>query len=352
MAAGISQYPSSQNVFVKDHEATNKMVVDFSRNAKDFKVNNYIQITPVKKIAGYYLKMTVEEAGRLLSTDGSYFIWPDGNEAREGNEGLESFRFVDYLCKRFQFPVTLGDRLLEQASWDIFEQHVRIKTQQAMTWRTQQAITTATTTGNYDNSHVLTVSTITGNSGTWDNSTTVRSDIKRSFNVAANLILLDTLSAVNIDDLMVVMSPTCARQVAESQEVINAIIQSPDALAQVRGELPGRNVMFGLPDKLFGFPIVVEDAVKVTSAKGATRVAAYVLGGQTPFMCSRPGKLEGVAGAPSFSTLTCFMYEEMTVERLRDENNRRTLGRVVEDYTMAATAPVTGVLFQGAVTTN
>ena len=37
-------YPSSSNVFIRDHDATNKMVVDFARNIKDFALNQYVQL--------------------------------------------------------------------------------------------------------------------------------------------------------------------------------------------------------------------------------------------------------------------------------------------------------------------
>ena len=56
-----AQYPSASNTFVRDHDATNKMVIDYARNINKFPVNKYAQIIPVKKVAGYYLEMTVEE---------------------------------------------------------------------------------------------------------------------------------------------------------------------------------------------------------------------------------------------------------------------------------------------------
>lgn len=345
--AVTAQYPSSQNVFVKDHESTNKMVVDFSRKPEDFAVAEYAQYVPVKKISGLYLRMTVEEAGRIMSGDGARFIWPDGAVAREGNEGTESFAFYDYLCKRYQYPVTLGDRMMENASWDIMESHVRIKTQQAMTDRTARVINVATTAANYG-SNTSTCASITGG-GKMDESTTARGDIKRVLNYMAETILKSCLAAVNINDFIFVVSPGWCRKVSQSQEIIDHIKGSPDALAQIRGELPGRNAIFGMPDKLYGFPLVVEKTVKVTSAKGASRASDYILADTTPFMISRPGGLEGVAGAPSFSTLTVFFYEEMTVERLRDENNRRTLGRIVSDFDVQMTAPSTGYLLTGAV---
>jgi hypothetical protein len=341
-------YPSQSNVFVRDHDATNKMTIDFARNIRDFAVNQYVQVVPVKKIAGYYLKMTIEEAGRIQHTDLRNFLWPDGQPAPEGAEGTESFEYLGYETKRYAFPFQLGDLTVDQASWNILAQHASIKSRQAMTARTQLAVTVATTTSNYDSTHVLDIPTISGNSGKWSESTTARGDIKRSLFTAAEKILDDTLAGITYDDQIVVISSGLAAQIAESQELVDYIKSSPEAYAQIRGELPSRNKFYGLPDTLYGFKLVVEATRKVTTKKGATTARSSVLPIGTPFMCSRPGGLVGVADAPNFSTHVVFAHEEMTVETLRDAPNRRTTGRVVENVVAATVAPVSGVLFQNA----
>ena len=343
-----SAYPSATNTFVPDHAASGKLVVDFARNIKDFAVNQWCQIVPVKKVIGLFLKMTIEEAGRIQQTDLSNFAWPDGADAPKGDDGAESFEFSTYRSERRAFPVRLGDLTIDQASWNIIAQHASIKARQAMTARTQLAVTQATTSGNYDASHYIDIESITGNSGSWIESTSARQDIKRSLNVAALQILADTLNGIRMDDLIVVISPTLARQMAECQEIVDYLKHSPAALAQVRGELPGGNVMFGLPDKLYGFPIVVEATHKVTSKKGATRAVSEVLSESTPFMCARPGGLVGVADSPNFSTHCIFAAEEMTVETLKDVSNRYQCIRVVENIVAKTVAPVSGVLFYNA----
>jgi hypothetical protein len=40
-----------------------------------------------------------------------------------------------------------------------------------------------------------------------------------------------------------------------------------------------------------------------------------------------------------------FAYEEMTVETKNDSDNRRTIGRVVENLVPKVVAPASGVLF-------
>jgi hypothetical protein len=341
-------YASSTNAFVPDHASSQKMVIDFARNVKEFAVNEWCQIVPVKKVMGLYLKMTVEEAGRIQQTDLANFAWPDGSDAPKHDDGGESFEFETYRTNRYSFGVRLGDLTIDQASWNITAQHASIYARAAMTARTQLAVTAATTSGNYDSSHRLDVTAITSNSGSWAESTSSRQDIKRSLNTAANLILQDTLNGVRMNDLILVINPTLAAEMSECQEIVDYLKHSPDALAQVRGELPNGNVMFGLPSKLYGFPVVVEATHKVTSKKGATRAVSTVLPTATPFLCARPGGLVGVADAPNFSTHVIFAAEEMTVETLKDISNRYQRIRVVENIAAYTVAPATGVLFSNA----
>ncbi len=190
---------------------------------------------------------------------------------------------------------------------------------------------------------------IAGNTGNWAQSTTARQDIKRSFNEAAEVILDDTLAAVDINDLMVVINSRLASNMSLTQEIVDYIKGSPEALAQVRGELPGSNTFYGLPDKLYGFPLIVEKSRKVTTHKGATTARSQVLPNATPFMCARPGGLVGVQNAPNFSTVAIFVQEEMTAETKRDDDNRRTKARIVDTYVAKMIAPVSGVLYTGAM---
>jgi len=342
----VAQYPSHQNVFVKDHESSGKMTVDFSRNVKDFAINSYAQIQPADKVAGYYREVTLEEAGRILNTDLSNFSWADGAAAPEGFEGTESHEWKEFRCERFAFPVTLGDLTIDQASWDIRQEYSAKKAQQAMTGRTVKAITVLTTASNYDSTHAMAVNHADVGNAYWDAATVGNQAIKQSLNYAANVILKDTLAGIDINDLVLVMSPGLAKELSATAEIVEHIKGSPDALAQIRGELPGNNAIYGLPDKLYGFPVVIEKTVKVSSRKGAASVSrAFVLSDDKAFMTARPGGLIGVFGSPSFATCTVFMHEEMTVETLRDEKDRRTLLRVVENYDVVMTAPVSGFLF-------
>lgn len=336
------------NTFVPSTQATDNLVIDFSRNPEKFPLNKYCKIVPVSKSVGYYTRLTVEEAGRVLQTNLSDRKWADGDDAPSGRGNSESFEFLSYQTERYVYNFRLGQKSAAQASWDILAQHGRIVAQQAMTGRTQMAITKLTTTGNYDSSHVNSdVTTISGVTGQWDASTVSRKDIKRCLDYAADTIRKDTLGSISMEDFRLVISPDCARRIAVSNEIVSHISQSPDALAEIKGKL-GPAAAYGLPSRLYGMEVVIEDTVKVTSRKGATKATSYVLGGDYAIVMARPGSIDAPKdsnSAPSFATLTLFAYEEMTVEEKLDVDNRVHRGRVVDDFDIQLTAPISGFLF-------
>lgn len=341
-------YPSGSNTYIPSHEATGNLVVDFSRNPKKFALPRWAQMVPVTLNQGQYLLLTVEQAGRILNSGGEDFNWADGMRAPRGDGNTESFNWQPYLTKRKAYPYNIGYLASGQASWDILAWHARIYAQLAMTMRTQLAVTAAQTAANYDASHTADVSAITGVTGKWDVSTTARGDIKRSIDTALDKIRLDTLATVEPGDANLVMSPGCARKMASSQEIVDFIKASPDAVNWIKQKL-GPSANYGLPEYIHGVRVVVEDAAKITSRKGATKVAAYVMDDTKPFICARPGGIEAPAGGPTFSTITIFEKENMTVESMDNANDRLTEARVVDDVAVVLTAPVTGYLFTAAV---
>lgn len=332
-------------------EVQQNLLVSYSRNPSKFPLNKYIQIVPVKKQAGYYTKMTRDEAGRVLETDGKDRLWNDGADRPSHANETEQHDFVLYGCKRRNFGYTIGKLAQEQAVFDVKAHAAGTAAEKAMRLRTQLMATVMTTTGNYDTGHYSAVASISGNSGKWDESTTARSDIKRSLHYAAELIMKNTLNAVEPEDLRLILSAGAARKIAQTQEIIDYLKGAAgDALAQIRGE--GKNAMFGLPDRLYGYEVVVESTYKTTTRKGASSTTkSSIFGDTNAVMCSRVGALtdERASEAASFSSFTMFTYEEMTVEEFDDTRNRRIEGHVTEDYDMVFTAPASAFLFTSIV---
>lgn len=352
MAIGTASYPGGSNTYVKDHRATGNLVISFSRNAKDFPFNRYVQYRPVEKDAGYYLKITAENAARVVGSSFSEFVWPDGADAPRRNAGTEKFAFADYKTTRLAPDFTLGYKSRDQAGWDIQALEQAFHEQQAMTIRGVRIASVLQTTSNWDASHILDVddgtTDVPGNTDSWELSTTQRQDIKRSLNRGTQLIQQHTLGVVKRKDLVLVMNPVTAQRLGESQEIIDFIKQAPDSWKILRGEYENLNSQWGMPDMIYGVPIVVDDTVVVTTARGATTPTyAYTLDNGKCFLVARPGGLMANAAAgPSFSTLMGLFYEEMTVETKDDPDNRRVNGRVVEDYDIVPTAFVSGIFFR------
>lgn len=350
----VATYTGPQTTYVPNFEASGRLTSNFSRNPKSFALNSYIQLQPVKQMTGYHRKRTVEEAGRVIDTSLSNFIWPDNADMPRG-VSHESDQYIQYLCKRYAYREQLGDQATGQAEYDVFAEYEAQLAQQAMTARTVKVLTALNTSGNYPSANTSAVfgGTITDTTGKWDASTTARQDIKRSLTHAAEVILDATLAGVELNDLVLVISTSMARKIAISQEIVDHIKGSPEALAQVRGELPGNNAIYGLPDKLYGFPVVIEKTRYVTSRKGATRAVSQAMSATSAIMVSRPGGLVGVAGAPTFSTAVLFVYDkdggDLQVVREHDSWNKYTKLAVIDNNDVAIVAGEAGFLFTSAV---
>lgn len=356
MATPAFGYPAGQNTFIPSFEASGHLIVSYSRNPKEFPLNQYCAIKQVKKTQGYYLQLTAEEAGRVINSNLAEAVWPDGNDAPSEVWGNESFVFQSYLTQRYTWGFNVGYMASEQADWKILSQYAAIKAQQAMTARTVLAYAQLTTTGNYATNHVdsaVNWSSSATTPGFLNVGTGTNPILKAALNKMARRIHLDTLGAVKIKDLVFLIDPVIADALGRSQEVHQYLANSPFALAQVRGDSPNQNALWGLPTEIYGYPILVEDTVQVTSKKNLSSVpgygaggatTAFVPGGNTAVMLARPGSLVSEAGGVDFSTLQLFMYEEMTVETKDDPDNRRTKGRVVENYAANVVAPASGVI--------
>lgn len=351
MAAGVATYPGGSNTYVKDHKATGYLITHFARNPSEFPLADYAQYREVEKDAGYYLKLYAEQAGRLVGGNVTEYVWPDGADRPRRNSGTEKFAWTDYRTERYDFDFTLGDKTRNQAGWNIQDTEAMNHAHQAMTARTKRVHTALETSGNWDATHRKDVTTITGVTGTWDQSTTARMDIKKSINYAVKLILQDTLSVVKQKkDMVLVMNPNTAQKIGECQEMVNAFIQSREAYPHFAGDMD-KYSDYGLPPILYGIKVVVEDTVLVTSRRNASSVTrSFACADDVVYLLSRPGGLVSKANSgPSFSTCMVFTYEDLTVETIDDRDNRRMEGHVVDDTWEGLVSPVSGFSFQNVL---
>lgn len=347
MAAGPQVMVGANNTYIPTNDS--RLVIEFSRNPKDFALPNYVQIRPVSKQRGYYLAINVNQAGRLVGGDLNEFVWPDGHPRPRMRQNGQEFNFRDYQTIRRNFGQPIGDLAREQADWDVEDTQEAIQAQKAMTARTKLVHDALATQANWDSVHWSAVTSIPGVSGTWDAALSTAPFIKKSINYGVKRIAKSTLGKVKKKDLRLVINPTTALAISETQELIDVIKQSPDAYGQVtQGE--GKWSEYGLPNRLYGVEIVVEDAVMVTTAVGAaTQTQDFVMADGCAYLMSRIGGLTARGGGPSFSTVTLLAKEEMTITRDQQVRDRFVDIDVVDDVGVALTAPSAGFAFRSVL---
>ena len=349
------RYPSGTNVFVPSPDATGQLI-SFTRDPKSFKLPQYIQYVNVTEIVGLYTKLG--RVRTIRSQGDAEHRWARGAERPTGNWNQMPFEYLEYRCERRDYGFELPYEVEQQAKWPVLAAHAGMNLSLAMTNRTSQVATLLQTTANWPSGHTAAVNTLNGGFGTWDNASNDPDSpnhlaIKRSIDAAVIQILKSTNSTVKEDDLILIMSPLCAQKISQTDEIRDMLKQSPDALDQVRGNKPNQNKLYGLPDRLYGLQLVVEDSVvcrdEETAADPDSGTVEFIWDDAKPAIVSRKGGLEGQNGAPTFSTCQMYFHEEMTVESLDDPRNRRIEGHVVDDFDEVLTAAVAGYLFQSAI---
>jgi hypothetical protein len=348
MATAVS-IPGPTNVFIPNWEASGKLLVGFARNPRTFPINRYIARVKSPKVRGYYLKYTNQAAGRVI--DSNRYLWPDGM-TRPVPKTPESFIYIQFNCVRRDYGYGLGQLTIDMADHNVAEVERKGKAALMMTARSLRVHSVLNTTTNWgtaadpdlSTNHQDTATNMGG--GKFDVGTSTAPYLQKGLNKAASIITLDTMGAVANDPtkFYVIMNPDDARLIASSPEIHDYLKGSPSAYAEVTGGLHPNN-KYGLPQTLYGYEIVVDDTVKVTSEEGATLGRSYSWTAAQVAMVTREGELEGVYGERSFSTFTVFWQEDMTVEEYADARNRLWEGHVAENTAEVLTCPASGFLF-------
>lgn len=344
--------PGAYNTFIPNARSSGNLFVDFSRNINDFACLRYCQPVPVQQTVGLWYQMGLDERARLTDNDAAKFLWADGTPRPNNQDSDEYFEEKSYRCERRSYTSTLGKMASEQAAWDELDRRCRMLAQQAMTVRTNAIISRMTTASEYSTDHVADLSVagvIPGVTGNWAASTSARLAIRRTLNHIKNTITLATRAAVNSDDLVMVMSPDTAEQIAVSQEIVELLKQNVGGLKYLRADEEFPKDSYGLPQRLYNTEVIIEKTVKVTSQKGLlAQSAQYVLPVGTIVVCHKPEALEGVEGGRSFSTCSIHIYrdDDLTVETDEVRWDRLTNVAVTDNFDVNMSAPISGFLLQ------
>ena len=352
-------FPGPYDSYVPNHEASGGLLVGFSRNKESFPVNNYIQMFPSDKMYGLYAAYTSRNAARIISPTDAEHVWPDGDPRPPGLNNLESFLYLSYKTTRRAYTFTLGEMTVEQMSFDMLMTNSRDMAQQAMTARTMLVQNTlsgaswgsnqAAVDGSYSVPSGVTIlaagqNWLNGGIGTTGNN---GPNILISLQYGIRSIHQQTIGVVREDKLALVINPILAQGMAASTELRDYIKQDQFALGQVTGRIPGQNMIWGLPDYLYGVKLIVEDAVRVSSLKGVTDSLGYIMPTGSAYLLAVDGDLVGLAGSRTFSNIQLFFYkDEMTVETLYSVNDRRYIGSLVTNYVPVMATTYSGFQFQ------
>jgi hypothetical protein len=359
--------PSPTNVYVPSLDATGQIIA-FIRNPDQFRFNRYVAYRKASKMVGLYMVYDRDNPARIV-TEAEY-AFPDGAVRPDGFENLDGFDLREYRTRRFDIPFTVGNLTRAQASWDIVAAQAAGRLQQWATLFTNSVVSLLETAANWGGVHVADANTLNGNAGFWDTGDTASNPIQKTIYAAVEAIRSDTNSMVSLKDLKMILGVSAARRIRTSREITDYIKGSPDATAQIRGEVDNPNVDFGLPAKLYGIELVVEDAVRVTSRKTATgfnnATRTFIKEPQSAIIVSKqdglPGDQVGDFPTPNFSTFQVFYYVGdgpesgeaakqgpsglYTVETFADSRNLRLDGHVVTNFDRRLVAPESGYLIQ------
>jgi len=358
--------PIGFNTFIPNFDASGKLVVHFSRDPKKFPLNKYISLVPTKKLAGYYLRINPQTAARLVFSRPEQGVWPDGMDAPRGEWNADLLDWKTFSCQRYATPYKVGELTVETADIDVLALYRANAAQQAMVRRTQlvwNQLLDKTVWGTHYKDGASDVLGVSGSYSVYDGTAT-DPRLKKLLQTIALTINTDTLGKVTHKDLQIIINPVTAAKLSQSQEVHTYLKESPYALAQLRGDVESQNGVWGLPDILYGFNVLVEDTVVVryprTLDMDPAGIAAgteypanadadpfakgpmgYIVPDNALVVLARPGSLVTPMG-PSFSTATIFSFQEMLVEERYDQDNKLYHGRVIDTLSAVVTAPVSG----------
>jgi hypothetical protein len=331
-------FPGGQTTYVPT--LSNDLAVIFARS--EFPINRYIGRRKVDKMVGYWRQMKNDNQVRAVRPED--FYWPIGNDAPKLTTGNDAFTFQPYACKRYGYVSELGYEDVEQGAWDVLAETSMYRQSQGMTARSVRVATALTTSTNYPTANYAATSGAISGSGAWKSGTSSAPYIKVAVQYMQNLICQGTNGVVTPDDLILVMNPTTATtQVAQSQEFIDFLKQSPDSLSIFDGK--NFNMRWGLPPSIYGVQLVVDDTVKTTSAvnpASSTYTPAYTLPDNAVVMLTKQNAIKSAVGN-AFSTFQILEYTPgFEVFVYNDVKNRRYDVQVVENAAEVVFAGVSG----------
>lgn len=361
--------PGSFNAYIPEASG---QVISYIRDPSKYRLMQYTQLVRSLKPVGVFYKIHPDDSQRLVND--KMFIWPDAHRRPRNDDDALRHDTVEFQTVRRNFDAYLGWDTIETADLKVLVGHTAKIRNKAQMSRTQRVITLGETAGNWG-THTATAISLNGGAGYWDLAASDESSInylaiKKTLDEVARRIHLDTNGVVGDfgedgeqNGLMLVLSPGAALKISQSAEIHSYLRESVYALPQLQGGKRGQNAIWGLPEYLYGWKVVVENAVRVSeplqadggeavTTGGAAAPRRFIKGDDSAICCTRPGGLDGQYGAPSYSTFQLYYYDkEMALETFDEPKDRLTeLHCVIHDKEVLA-APASGFLITDILST-
>ncbi len=338
------RYPGATDVFIP--QATGQ-VIGFLRRPGQFKLLEYVQIVKSTREGGdgwpVCLYTTIDPDAPVRVVTDQEYAFEDGDRSPEGAGMMVNFTTTEVRMFRRAYPYRIGQQAADTATlFPVLPVYREIALMQAMTNKTARVWSLLDNASNWG-ANTADANVLNGGKGKWTTASSTEGSpfylaIKRSLTAAVQQINLATNSLVQPEDLRLVLSPVLAMNAANTGEITDYLKGSPFAKMQQEGKERGRNQQYGFPDYYGGVEVVVEDASRVTERPNAAGTPAtanrnYIKGSTNAVLVSRKGGLDGVEGAPSFSTVQVYYYKyEMAVEERVHPWHKRVDGRVLDQF--------------------
>ncbi len=333
-------------------------VIAYARDPKKYRINRYTQLLKSDTELGVYYEIHPDNFVR--QTGRKRRVWFDGERRPESTGNRIRHRPVEFRTIRYDYDFQIGERTAKTASYDLLMANTRSAENECMIDWTDEVVELAETAANWLGNTADAVDMAGG--AKWDTGTAENPVIKMTLLDIAERITLGTNGLAadfeNADDvgLILLLAPQAARRMAVVPEIHAIYKESLYAEKMTSQSSANPNAVWGLPAMLYGYKVVIENAVKVTENEQDDNTLAPTTGGasairrfcKSPYsavVCSRPGGLEGTMGAPSYSTFQRYYNtSELELEIFYDGKHRYSDGHVSRDgYTVLA-APAAGWL--------
>lgn len=364
-------FVGNYNAFVA--EAATQIIAAI-RDPKAFRINQYAQMVRMDgsssmeagsgSMIGRFYRLDFDSSVRVKSLEDD--VWMDGFDRPSFNWNKPRFDEVIFRAVRRSDGFRIGFETQRAHPVDVLVLASKQAQSIHMTKRTARLLNILQDASKWGNNKAS-ANELNRGAGYWDRASASPESpnylaIKKTIDAVLARVGLLTNGMLDEDGkavLKMILSPNQAYRISQTPEIHDYLKGSPFAAAQVRGQEPGINSAYGLPDTLYGgVEVVVENSPMVergpsssdefgseASVDGVKPERRFVKNDETVIFVSRVGGLDSDIGTPAYSTAQIFYYDkEIDLETESDNWNRYVKGAVTSATYESLSVPQAGYL--------